>query len=92
MQEAQKWGKAIIVPEMVKPIRSKPAPTPPPAKVAFTFDTAAIPVSVKIIELLKTELIPLIKCALPDPQDLKPFWGKVTRALRSLDPTYAYFE
>jgi hypothetical protein len=41
MREALKMRKITQTPARYKPIRSKPAPTPPPARAAFALNTTS---------------------------------------------------
>jgi hypothetical protein len=93
MAEAMKVGRLAETPV------SKPAPTQrpyhPPAhshKVPFDLASSANHIPAHIIKLLKTQLSPLAETSLPDPQDLTPFWGSVSRALLSLDASFAGYE
>jgi hypothetical protein len=62
MQEAQKLGIITQTPARYKSIRSKPAPTPPPAKAAFTLNTtAALEVKAEPIEAPSSKAIADLK-------------------------------
>lgn len=74
--------------------------TPAPAPVAggnrqgggprapFTLQVAEQHVPAHVVKLLSAQVKPLADDALPEPADLTPFWGKVERALVSLDPSF----
>ena len=40
------------------------------------------------VKLIKTQMAPLAEESLPKCKDLRPFWDKVRRTLRSLDPSF----
>ncbi len=76
-------------------MRSPPTnfpPPPPVSKTAFTLGQAAVHVPAPIVKLFKAQITPLAEKELPAPQDLRPFWGSVERALLSLDPSFQGYE
>ena len=45
-----------------------------------------------IVKLFKAQVSPLAETELPEPQDLKAFWGSVERAILSLDPSFRGYQ